>query len=347
MKRVGIVGCGSIAAVHAAALGAMENISLCAFADCKRERAEEFNRKYCSQKARVYGSLEEMLEKEKLDAVHVCTPHYLHAPMAEELLKKGISAFVEKPAAMKPDEFKRLREAAGCSAGRLGFCFQNRYNGTTCKIDELVKEGSLGEVRGMRAFVTWNRTREYYQESGWRGVWATEGGGALINQSVHTLDLILRWMGKPDAVDASMSNHHLKKVIEVEDTVEAFLEFPGQKRACFYATTAYTADAPVIMELECEKGRIFTEKDRVVVMEHSGAIRTYDCPGGKAFGKSYWGAGHGACIADFYRCLETGESFQNDVESVQNVMETMFAIYRQGRSCLERADEGNKCADAI
>ncbi len=336
MKRVGIVGCGSIAAVHAAALFALEGVKLCAFSDMEKSRAEGFAEKYGHGYANSYDSLEAMLEEEKLDAVHVCTPHYLHVPMAEMILQKGISAFVEKPTAVSPEEFEKLERTAACSAGRLGFCFQNRYNGTTCKIDELLQEGTLGEVKSMRAFVTWNRPKEYYQESNWRGTWAAEGGGALINQSVHTLDLLLRWMGEPEYIDASMRNHHLKGIIEVEDTVEAFLAFPGGKRACFYATTAYGEDAPVMIELACEKGRIFTEGNLVTVTERSGETKIYDCSSGRTFGKSYWGAGHETCIADFYRCMESGGAFQNDIASVRNVTRTMFEIYRQGKGCLER-----------
>lgn len=327
-KRVAIVGCGAISQVHARVLDAMEEVELCAFADCRRERAEELAAQYGGDEAGVYEGLEEMLEAECPQVVHICTPHYLHVPMALEVLRRGGSVFMEKPPAISEQQFARLEQAVAGSAGRLGVCFQNRYNASTRKVDELLREGSLGAVRGARAFVTWNRDTVYYQASGWRGNWDTEGGGALINQSIHTLDILLRWLGEPDTVEATMTNHHLQGVIEVEDTVEAFLGFPGGRKACFYATTAYVSDAPVIIELACEKGSIRLEEEKVTVKYLQGEETVIPLKAGSIPGKSYWGSGHAACISDFYRSLNSEAEYENSLASTANTMQVMMKMYQ-------------------
>lgn len=327
-RRAAIVGCGVIAQIHAQVLDAMGEVELCAFADCKPERAQELAAQYGQDRAGVYEGLAEMLAAEHPQVVHICTPHYLHVPMALEVLGSGASVFMEKPPAISGQQFTQLEQAVAESAGRVGVCFQNRYNLSTKKVDELLKDGSLGAVRGARAFVTWNRDAAYYQNSGWRGSRDTEGGGALINQSIHTLDLLLRWLGEPDTVEARMTNHHLQGIIEVEDTVEAFLAFPGGKRACFYATTAYVSDAPVLIELACEKGSIRLEEEKVTVRDLQGQENVFLLKAGSVPGKPYWGSGHAACIRDFYRSLDSGAEYENSLASTANTMKVMMKMYQ-------------------
>lgn len=122
--------------------------------------------------------------------MHICTPHYLHVPMAVYGLTHGVHVFMEKPPVISGEQLAQLEEAVAGSDRRLGLCFQNRYNPSVQEVKKLLASGEAGRIRGARGLVTWSRGREYYTESGWRGSLATEGGGALINQSVHTLDLL-------------------------------------------------------------------------------------------------------------------------------------------------------------
>lgn len=124
-----------------------------------------------------------------------------------------------------------------------------------------------------------------------------------------------------------MSNRHLRGVTEVEDIAEAYLEFPGGRRACFYATTAYVSDAPVLIELACEKGSIRLEDETVTVRYLQGDETYFLLKTGRSAGKSYWGSGHAACIRDFYRSLEQGTPYANDLESAENIMRVMMRIY--------------------
>ncbi|MGN0143101.1 MAG: Gfo/Idh/MocA family protein [Roseburia sp.] len=325
MKRVGIVGCGGIANVHAWALSQTKDVEIAATADCISKRAEKLSMEFTNGKAKVYLSLEEMLKESNLDVLHICTPHNLHVPMAIKGLKSGVAVFCEKPPAISDHQFEELVKVVKDTENRIGFCFQNRYNTSMKKTEEILKSGELGALMGARAFVTWRRDEEYY-ETDWKGTLDTEGGGVLMNQSIHTLDLMLQLLGEPVMVKASIHNHHLSGKIQVEDTVEAWMSFKDGKRACFYASNGYATDAPVILECTCERGSI-TLLDQMVLVCGSNGREQFACPEPKGIGKSCWGSGHLKCIRDFYEKLETGERFQNDLAGVKNTMETVMKIY--------------------
>ncbi len=333
MKKVGIIGCGNIARVHGWVLQNMENVALVAACDVIEEKATAFAEQYGDEKAKVYTDWRGLCQAD-VDVVHICTPHYLHAPMAVELLKRGKAVFMEKPCAISREQFAELEKEDVLHPGKLGFCFQNRYNETTQAVDRMIAEGKIGEVKGGRAFVTWRRDEDYYVGSPWKGALATEGGGALINQSIHTLDLLLWYLGAPEKVCATLSNHHLKDRIEVEDTVEAWMAFGDGKRACFYASNGYAADAPVHLEIQGEKGRIAVNGSEVTLWTAEQGAQHFSYETKNGIGKGYWGCGHEACIRDFYRCMEEGRRFQGDAEGVENTFDTMMRIYEAGRPAL-------------
>ena len=329
MYRVGIIGCGGIAQVHAAALQQLPQIELIACADIRKERADAMAEKYGCH---AYASMEELLENEKVDAVHLCTPHYLHAPMALMAAKKGIAVFTEKPPVISWEQWKLLEEAA--SLVPLGVCFQNRYNLNVREAEKMIASGEYGALKGGRGIVNWHREAPYYLDSGWRGTWETEGGGALINQSIHTLDLMVRLLGKAEDVDCFMANRHLKGQIEVEDTVDAYMNLGGHT-ALFYATTAYSDDAPVQIELHFEKATILlVGTDQMQIRTKEGTeTKTFQAP--EALGKGYWGNGHLTCISDFYDSLTEKRAYQNDLASVKNTVDLMLKMYEQGKEYLK------------
>lgn len=330
MQRVGIIGCGGIAQVHGWVLQGMENVELVAVCDVEKDRAGALSERYGGGAAHVYTDWHELCESD-VDVVHICTPHFLHAPMAVELLRHGKAVFMEKPCAISREQFEGLKQEDALHPGKLGFCFQNRYNETTQAVDRMIAEGKIGRVIGGRAFVTWRRDKGYYEGSPWKGTLSMEGGGALINQSIHTLDLLLRYLEMPEQVEATCANHHLKGTIEVEDTVEAWMVFEDGKRACFYASNGYAADAPVLLELQGEKGRITVNGSEVTLWTTDDGASHFSYETENGIGKGYWGCGHQACIRDFYRCLEQGNAFQGGIKGVKNTFETMMCIYEAGR----------------
>ena len=325
MKSV-LAGCGKAAAVHAAVVSRMEGCQWAGFADIKKERAEQFAAQYGG---RAYSSLEELLEQEQAEVLHICTPHYLHAAMAVYALNRGVNVFMEKPPVISKEQLEMLCSVK--SDKKLGFCFQNRYNPGIQFAKQLLESGEAGKALGARAFVTWCRTPEYYLESGWRGRMDTEGGGALINQSIHTMDLLVYLLGRPIEVDASMRNHHLKGVIDVEDTVEAYIRFQDSA-ACFYATTAFCLNSPPFIEIICEKMSIRIEEMDVTICREDGTVKRPVFPRQEALGKSYWGTGHKDCITDFYQALAEERRFCLELPQVLSTINLVLATYQSAGS---------------
>ena len=326
--RVGVVGCGGIAQVHGAVLQHLEGVELVACADIRPERAQAFAENFGGK---AYDSMEAMLEGEQLDAVHLCTPHYLHTPMAKLAVERGLHVFTEKPPVINREQWEQFQELEKAPV-RVGVCFQNRYNRSVGLMKDVLRSGKAGKVLGARAFVTWHREAPYYTESGWRGALDTEGGGVLINQSVHTLDLLGQFLGRADRVEAVMANHHLKNVIQVEDMMEAYLQF-GEASALFYATTAYCADSPVLVEVVCENATLRMEEQEVTLTWKDGTKEHFQlaAPKSPATGKAYWGASHGLCIADFYHCVRKNQPFRNDIPGIRDTVELMLAMYESAR----------------
>lgn len=325
--KTAIVGCGSIASVHAACIHKMLDHQLVAFADCDIIRAEKFADQYGG---RAYASLELMLDAESIDVLHICTPHYLHTPMAIYGLKSGVHVFMEKPPVINIEQLNQLKSLS--TDRKLGFCFQNRYNPSVIKVKEMISSGITGKIIGAKGIVTWNRDEDYYIDSGWRGSLMKEGGGALINQSIHTLDLLQYFIDeKPITIDAIMANHHLKGKIEVEDTVSAYITYKDA-RVCFFATTAYSVNSAPFIELECEKVRIRIEEMEVVCYHKNGLVEQIPVESKTGFGKSYWGAGHEDCIHDFYDSIVNNCRFLQDLEGMEDTIRLMLHVYESGRT---------------
>lgn len=331
MYNSAIVGAGAISAVHCEAIKNIPNARLTALCDIKRERAEERALKYGGN---VYTDFDTMLDNEKIDVLHICTPHYLHVPMAISALEKGINVILEKPPAITKEEFERLEKVSKNTSARLGICFQNRYNESVREVKKLLSCGKCGKVMGARAFVTWNRTADYYKSSGWRGDIKTEGGGVLINQAIHTLDLITYLLGEPVSVSAHTSNNHLKGVINVEDTVSAYISYPDFN-VLFFATTAYCKDAPNILEIVCENCVIRIEGKKLTVSHNDGKTDVYDYSTITTVGKQCWGASHAHLILDYYECLAENRQFPVSLESARPSFEALTAIYDSAKSGTE------------
>lgn len=322
-----IVGCGGIAQVHARALRDIPEAELTAAADIRPERSEALCKEYGGT---AYPSLEEMLDREEIQVLHICTPHYLHLPMAKEAARRGIHVFTEKPPVMDRagwQDFQTLSQAPV----RVGICFQNRYNPSVKRCREILASGKAGKILGARAFVTWKREAPYYTESGWRGTLATEGGGVLINQSIHTLDLMSQFLGRGQVLGASLDNRHLRGVVQVEDVLEAAIDFQGA-RGLFYATTAYCTDAPILLELVCEHMTLRIEGEVLTQTMEDGSRTQEDLTlRGTVPGKEYWGSSHHRCIEDFYRCIGEDRAFPNDIPGVRDTVELMLDIYDSAR----------------
>ncbi len=319
MTNAAIIGCGSIAHVHVQALLAM-GISIESVCDIDVAKAKEFCDSFglCCP---IYANTAELFANSKADVVHICTPHHLHAQMICDALYAKFAVLSEKPLCISSQQQAQIVQALSDTDGRLGVCFQNRYLAAS----RALKEAVTGKkILGAKAQVLWNRGAAYYNSADWRGKWDTEGGGVLINQALHTLDLLLWCVGTPDSIEANISNHHLKSVIEVEDTVSAFLQYPDF-HAIFYATNCSFDDEPVRVEIATAEHVYSARANKFFIdgMEQPLKDDTY-----LANGKQCWGNGHQLLIADFYRCLQEDVPFPVCFTQGIEAVRATLAIYR-------------------
>ncbi len=219
--KTGIIGCGKVGDFHAKAYAGLEESSFTAVCDVSRERAEALAAKYG---VKAYTDVREMCEKEKLDVVSVCTPHPLHAKAAVAAAECGCNVLIEKPLASSLADCDAIIEAGDKAGVKIGTMVQRRFYRPCMRIRKAIDDGKLGKpVLGMVTMLGW-RDKKYYDSDPWRGSWEGEGGGVLVNQAPHQLDLLLWYMGEVDELYGVWKNLN-HPYIEVEDTAVAVIKF--------------------------------------------------------------------------------------------------------------------------
>jgi len=332
--KAGIVGCGNIFPMHAVSVSKQENAELRAVCDIKEDRAKarakEFNCKY-------YLDYKEMIEKEELDVVHICTPHYMHAPISIYASNAGKHVLTEKPMSISLQDAEAMIKAADDSNTILGVIFQNRYNNGSMLIKETLQSGALGRILSGKAIVTWNRSDEYYSKSDWKGTWDKEGGGVIIDQAIHTLDL-MRWFvdSEIDYVDANIGNR-AHEIIEVEDVAEGVIKYKNGVVTGFFTINYFTYDAPVEIELHCEKGLAKMVGDRGSIRFKDGREYIADVNPSETFdygngAKGYWGTSHTKQIGNYYECLAKGVKPEITGKDAVKTQRMICAIYESGKT---------------
>jgi predicted dehydrogenase len=319
-KRIALIGCGAISENHIKGILAA-GYELCALCDAVPVKAEKAIEKYALSGVRVYTDYREMLELEKPFAVHICTPHYLHAEMCVAALEKNIHVLCEKPICISLEQLEDVHRAAEKSQAQLGVCHQNRYEPNMRRLYEMTRGG----VRGGFGNVVWKRDAAYYNSGEWRGTWDKEGGGVMINQALHTLD-IMQWVcGMPKYVTAHVATDHLSDVMETEDTAMARFTCEDGTVFHFFATVAAETDLPVLMRIRLASGET-VEAENDLFACNNALAPTPDR--GESVGKREWGAGHRELIADFYRCAETNAPFPIDLSEGEKAVRLILSMYR-------------------
>ncbi|RLI37904.1 gfo/Idh/MocA family oxidoreductase [Candidatus Bathyarchaeota archaeon] len=256
--RFGIVGTGVGATFFARAFSliASEGIAELVTVTSRREsRAKEYAEKWRLKS--WYTDHTKMIEKEDIDAVIVSTPHYLHHPIAMDAIKAGKHVLVDKPIAINLREADEMINEAERRGLKLGVNLQSRFDPTYRKLKEAVDAGRFGRLILGEAIVKWFRDQEYYDRSPWRGKWATEGGGALINQAIHTIDLLVWIMGPVDYLWAQMDTVAHK--IEVEDIAVSVIRFKNGAIGLIEGSTALYPGFPTRLEIHGVKGTALVE----------------------------------------------------------------------------------------
>lgn len=323
--KTAIIGCGLISRVHIPAIIESGVADICAVCDTDEKNLSEVM-KLCPG-AVGFTDYKEMLTKADIDVVHICTPHYLHHEMAIASMERGCDVYLEKPCAMNTSLAEEIINASDLCGKKVCVSFQNRLVNTTIQAKKIIDSGEMGKVVGAKAIVTWNRHGEYYTKSPWRGKFATEGGGVLINQSIHTLDLMYYLVGEVDFVKGHAATFENYDIIEVEDTATAFIKFKNGASGIFYATNCNVVDSPIELELYFEKGSLLIKNDTL-----------YKCVDGNMTevcknetllnGKPYWGNGHLRMIGAFYKSLLGENTYYCDIKDSVQVLEMIAGIYK-------------------
>lgn len=326
--RVAVIGCGAISGNHIKGILSTEQ-TLCALCDIDPAQAARAMEKHGLENIPVYTDYKKMLDAEKPDIIHICTPHYLHAEMCVEALGRNIHVLCEKPLAISIEQLRSIEKAAEESKAQLGVCLQNRYEPNILRAKELADAEGVSAAFGD---VVWLRDADYYASGSWRGSWAEEGGGVMINQALHTLDL-LQWIcGMPTHVLAHTANDHHQGQIEVEDLAAARFECENGTLINFYATTAAGKSFPAHIRLRLNnKQTVHAENDLLTL--NGEILREKNREG--SVGKSVWGNGHKILISDFYSCIAENKPFPIDAREGGKVIRLILSMYASNGKRIE------------
>ena len=260
--KVGIVGIGNMGSAHAKSIFSgnikgMELAAVCDIAESKRLWADEN-----LPGIPCYEDYKEMIDSGVCDTVIVATPHYFHSPIAIYAFEKDKNVLTEKPAGVYTKQVEEMNAAAKKSGKVFGIMYNQRTNPKFQKMREIVQSGELGELKRCIWIITnWYRTQAYYNSGGWRATWSGEGGGVLLNQCPHQLDLWQWITGMPASIQAQCSIGKWHN-IEVEDDVTIYAEYPNGATGVFITTTG---DAPGTnrLEITLDRAKIVCENDRI------------------------------------------------------------------------------------
>ncbi len=326
MKKAAVIGLGDISSTHLDAISNNPEIELAAVCDIDESRKEA-----APKGVPFYTDYHEMFEEIHPDVAHICLPHYLHVPVSMDAVLKGINVFCEKPVALNSEQGKQFVEFEEAHPEcHIGICLQNRFNPTTVMLKDIIDSGEYGKLTGIRGLVPWERSASYYEDKPWRGRWETAGGGCMINQSVHTLDLLYYLGGPIDHLHASVSQI-LDYGIEVEDTVSASLHFANGARGLFMATNANYKNESVQISVSLENGEFIID-DAVLYQIDKDGNRKVLAEDDRRYGvKFYYGSSHSKIIARFYRALEEDSQNYLHVRDAYMSICLIDAIQESGR----------------
>src|SRR5437762_11033212 len=260
--HIGLIGGGNITETHARAARAIPGVEISAI---NGTNAEKIARLCCEHGGTPYTDFAAFLAHRPMDLVIIGSPSGLHATQGIAAAKQGLHVLTEKPVDISTSRADELIEAAKQSGVKLGVIFQDRMKPHIRQLKDWIDRRLLGKPLLVDARVKWYRPPEYYANSRWRGTLALDGGGALINQGVHTIDLLLWLLGDVSRVQAYMATQ--LHAIEAEDTATAILEFSSGALGLFHATTAAYPGYPRRVEISGTEGTVILEHDQIIAAD--------------------------------------------------------------------------------
>jgi UDP-N-acetyl-2-amino-2-deoxyglucuronate dehydrogenase len=341
---IGIIGAGNIALIHAqaiAALGPQANVRLRAVLGKSRERAEKLAGQFG---ATAFTEAAAMLERPDIQLVTICTPSGTHADLGLQAAAAGKHVIVEKPIDVTMERARAL--VVGCEQHRvrLGVIFQSRFLPAVTLIKQAIERGRLGKLYVVDAYVKWFRNRAYYQAAAWRGTKALDGGGALINQGIHTVDLAQHFAGPAASIYGIAERKH-HPYIEGEDTALALVKYRGGAAGVIEATTSLAPGFSRRVEVHGEKGSIVLDGNDITAWQLEGQgddeceatlarlrMEKKDTSDGASNPMNLDITAHQRQLEDFVGAVRDGRAPAVDGREALKALEIVLGVYRSAET---------------
>jgi UDP-N-acetyl-2-amino-2-deoxyglucuronate dehydrogenase len=332
--KVGILGGGNISDTHARAAAAIPGVEVVAFHGGNRERTATLARPYG---AAVYDTLDAFFSHHPMDIVAIGSPSGMHGDQGIAAARHGLHVLVEKPLDITVGKADELISACEAARVKLGVFFQDRLRPAVVEIKKTVDSGALGHPIMISGRVKWYRPPEYYSGSRWRGTWTLDGGGALMNQAIHTVDLI-QWLFGPVA-RVSAATATLLHDIKVEDTAAAVIEFSNRAIGTIEASTSLYPGYPRRLEVTGSKGTLILEDDKLIRADLQAATSSSTVSAPSAAPPENASSpvvsdasAHQRVIEDFIRAIQTNTTPSCDGREGRRSVELVEAIYAAAKT---------------
>ena len=261
----GIIGCGMISKWHANSIMEIEDARLVGVTDTIRASAEKFTQDF---PCKIFDSVDDLLTSDEIDVVCICTPSGLHAPLAIKAAKNNKHFVVEKPMSITKKDIDELVSICEKNNIKSAVISQLRFSEGIKKVKKAIDNGELGDIVLADVRMKFFRSKEYFSTASWRGTWAMDGGGALMNQGIHGIDILQYLAGPVKSVSAMCKT--LVHDIEVEDTASAVVEYENGAIGIIQGTTSVTPGYPRVIEISGTRGTIALREDEIIKWDVDG-----------------------------------------------------------------------------
>ncbi len=336
---IALVGSGMISEFQAKAIEALPDARLAGFYDQMSELAQKRASQFGVQ---AYGTLHDLLGDSKVDAVSICTPSGAHLDPALAAAAAGKHLMVEKPMEVTTERIDQIVAACGKNGVTLGAIFPRRFQETSRLVKKAIEAGRFGTVSLADVYIKWYRTQEYYDSGGWRGTWKLDGGGALMNQGIHGIDLLQWLMGGVDQV-VGFTDTLSHQNIEVEDAATASLRFKCGALGTIEGSTGCWPGARIRVDIGGSQGSVVMEDETILTWAFENEapededIRTRFGPreglsgGGAADPSAIDFEGHRLQFEDFVQSIQAGRKPFCDGVEARAAVDIITSIYRSAR----------------
>jgi UDP-N-acetyl-2-amino-2-deoxyglucuronate dehydrogenase len=332
--NVGISGAGVIGRVHAEALMSIDNARLVAVAEPRADAAQAFVDQFGGT---LYESFVDMLLHDGLDVVIITTPSGIHPDQTVLAAEAGKHVITEKPMAITREGLDRMIEATERAEVHLAVIFQNRLSADVLRVRRAIEQGVFGTPVLANGAMYWHRTQDYYEASGgWRGTWSLDGGGALMNQAIHTVDLLQWLMGGVREVRAHTAT--LTHAIETEDTASVSFAFRNGALGSLTATTSAAKDWPARIEIIGTEGRVTLENNTVTLWDAGTAMEDIELDEEEGQLVEGWkpdepfGAGHARQLRLIFETMAADRDPYVPGREARQAVDSILAIYESART---------------